>query len=137
MIQRIQTLWMLLASAAAAISFKFPFYSGTNKEGVASYNLLADKDHFVLMLVTIVVAVLPFISIFLFKNRTIQLRLCLVAMLVEAVLIFLYYRETTTFQTGTFSLTSILHPAILVCLFLAIRGINRDNKIIKDSDRLR
>jgi hypothetical protein len=42
-----------------------------------------------------------------------------------------------SFITGTYALTSILQVLILVFLSLAIRGINHDNKLIRDSDRLR
>jgi uncharacterized membrane protein len=139
MIQRIQSVWLLLASACAVLSFKLPFYSGTNKEGIPSYKLMADADHFALMLLTIVVAVLSLVCIFLFKNRTTQMRLAVVTMLVEMILLFLYYRETTTFMpgSGTYALSSILQVCILVFLFLAVKGINKDSKIVKDSERLR
>ncbi len=138
MIQRIQSLWLLLASACAFVSLKVPFYSGTNSANEASYRLMG-TENFYLMLMTIAIGVVALFTIFLYSNRTLQLRLCLLGMLMEAGLIFLYYKQTTTFVagTGTYSLTSILQLFILIFFFLAMRGINRDNKIIKDSNRLR
>ncbi len=137
MLQRIQSVWLLLASACAILSFTMPFYIGTNKEGIPSYKLLPDANHFVLMLLTIVVAVLSLVCIFLFRNRTTQLRITVVAMLVEVILLFLYYRESSSFLSGTYALTALLQLLILAFLFLAVKGINRDNKIIRDSERLR
>jgi hypothetical protein len=138
MIQRIQSIWLLLASICAFISLKMPFYSGTNKLNVPSYRLMG-TENFPLMLLTIAVAVVALITIFLYSNRKLQMRLCLLNIVLEALLIFLYYKETTTFVsgTGTYSLTAILQVLVLLFLFLAIRGINADNKIIKESNRLR
>ena len=130
MIQRIQTIWLLLASACAFISLKVPFYSGTNSQNVPSYRLLG-TENFYLMLLTIAIGVIALITIFLYGNRKLQLRLCILDILLEGLLIFLYYKETTTFiaGTGTYSLTSILQVLVLLFLFLAMRGIGNDNKI--------
>ncbi len=136
MIQRIQSLWLLLAAACAFVGFKFPFYSGTNAKGLSPYELNA-TENFLLMLTTIVVGGLALITIFLFKKRTLQLRFSLLGILLEALLIFLYYREVATFSGGTLSLTSILHSIIVLAFFLAARAINKDEKLVKDSDRLR
>ena len=138
MIQRIQSIWLLLASACAFISLKVPFYSGTNAVNVPSYRLMG-TENFTLMLLTIAIGVTALFSIFLYSNRKLQIRLCILGILLEGFLIYLYYRETTTFiaGTGTFSLTAILQLLILIFFFLAIRGISKDNKIIKESNRLR
>lgn len=136
MIQRIQSLWLLLASAAAFASYKFPYYSGTSQKGVADHQLNA-TENFLLIVVTGIIAVLALFLIFLFKKRTLQLRLCLLGIVLEALLIFLYYRELRTFSTGTLSLTSILQSIIIIAFFLAARAINKDEKMIKESDRLR
>ncbi len=136
MVQRIQSLWLLLASACAFASYKFPYYSGTNQKGVADYQLNA-TENFLLIAVTGIIGALALFLIFLFKNRTLQLRLCLLGILLEALLIFLYYREVKTFSTGTLSLTSILQSVIIIAFFLAARAINKDEKMVKESDRLR
>ncbi|MEP7255009.1 MAG: DUF4293 domain-containing protein [Ferruginibacter sp.] len=136
MIQRIQSLWLLLASACAFASFKFPYYSGTNAKGLSPYELNA-TENILLLITTVIVGGLALFNIFLFKKRTLQLRLCVLGILLEAVLIFLYYREVKTFTQGTYSLTAILHSIIVLAFFLAARSINKDAKLIKDSDRLR
>lgn len=136
MIQRIQSLWLLLASACAFATFKFSFYSGTKGIDITLHELNATES-FLLMLTTIAVGGLALVNIFLFKKRTLQLRLCVLGILLEAVLIFLYYREVNTFTQGTYSLTSILQMIIVLAFVLAARGINKDAKILKESDRLR
>jgi drug/metabolite transporter (DMT)-like permease len=137
MIQRIQTIWLLLAGIAALLTIQFPFYSGINDPLVTYHELTARSGGIVIMLATLLIAVLAFVCVALFKNRTTQLRLCVAAIIVEAVLIILYYKQVTTFTAGTYSLTAILHPIIIILFVLAARGINNDEKIIKDSNRLR
>ena len=136
MIQRIQTLWLLLAAACSAASFKFSFYSGTNAKGLAPYELKAGEN-FLLGLLTIAAGALALIILVLFKKRTIQLRLCVLGIVIEALLIFMYYNGVQTFSKGTYSLTALLQSIIVIAFFLAARGINRDEKMVKDSDRLR
>ena len=136
MIQRIQSLWLLLAAACAIATFKFPYYTGTNAKGLSPYELKADEN-FLLLLTTAAVGGLALITIFIFKKRPLQLRLCVLGILLEALLIFLYYREVKTFTQGTYALTAILHSIIVISFFLAARGIHNDQKMVKDSDRLR
>ena len=136
MIQRLQSLWLLLAAACAFATFKFSYYSGTKVNDLALHELNATGT-LLLMITTIAVGVLALINIFLFKKRTLQLRLCVLGIFLEALLIFLYYREVKTFTQGTYSLTAILHSIIVLAFVLAAMGINKDLKIIKGSDRLR
>lgn len=136
MIQRIQTIWLLLAAACAFATLKFPYYSGTNVKGVTPYQLTG-TENFWLLLTTVAVGGLALITIFLYKKRTLQLRLCVLGILLEALLIFLYFREVNDFTAGTYSLTAILHSAIVLFFILAGRGINKDERLIKESNRLR
>jgi len=136
MIQRIQSIWLLLAAACAFAGFKFSFYSGNKLTDTLLHELTASAT-FLIMLTTIAVGGLALVTIFLFKQRNLQRWLCVLGIVLELVLIFLYYRETTTFTQGTYSLTAILQAIVLAGFVLAIGGINKDSKIIKESDRLR
>ena len=139
MLQRIQTIWLLVAGICALLTIQFPYYSGINDPAVAvPYQQLNGKSGGILiLLVSITIAVLAFVAIGLYKNRKLQLRLCVIALLSEAVLIFLYYKKAANFTQGTLSLTAILHMCILLFIVLAAKSINSDEKLIKDSDRLR
>ena len=136
MIQRIQSVWLLLAGVCAFLSFKLPFYSGTNAKAAASYELNA-LENTLLTTVTILVGLLATAIILLYKKRGLQLRLCVLGILLEAILIFLYYREISTFTEGTYSLWAMLHSLIVLFFFLAAKAINKDEKLVKNSDRLR
>ncbi len=138
MIQRIQSVWLILAAACAFLSLKLPFYIGTNKAGVASYKLLGTENLY-LMFLTIAIGLLALIIIFLFKKRKVQIRLSVLGIMLELLLIFLYYLQVRTFlpDSGTYALSSLLHSCVVFFFYLAIRGIAKDAKTIRDSDRLR
>ena len=137
MIQRIQSIWLFLAAVCVFLTLKFSTYVGTNKDLIPS-TFLNGIATLPLIFVTLAVGILTLITIFLYKNRKLQLRLTILAVLLETGLIFLYYEEIQTFiGKGTFSITAILHVAVIVFLILAARGISSDNKLIKDSNRLR
>ena len=137
MIQRIQTIWLLLAAVFVFLTLKFSTYVGTNKDLIPS-TFLNGIATLPLIFATLAVGILTLITIFLYKNRKLQLRLTLLAVLLEVGLIFLYYKEIQTFVgKGTFSITAIFHAGVLLFLILGARGISSDNKLIKDSNRLR
>jgi hypothetical protein len=137
MIQRIQSIWLILASVCAFLSLKLPFYSGTGNIVPSQFQLLNGASHFGLLLVTVIIGMLAIFAIFDYKTRVRQLRLCAIGILLEGILIFLYYHFTSTFTAGTYSLTAILQAGVMLFFVLAIRGIQNDNKLVKDSDRLR
>jgi peptidoglycan/LPS O-acetylase OafA/YrhL len=137
MIQRIQSIWLLLASLLAFCTIKFAFYSGTDINNIPYQKLTGATGGFLILTVTILVGLLAGIAIFLFKNRNTQLWLCVGGIVAELLLLFLYYKQMSLYTQGELSLTSILHPAILLFFILAARGIISDKKLIQDSDRLR
>ena len=136
MIQRIQSIWLLLASVVSFLTLKLSFYSGTYLPDNL-YHQLNGTQNLGLMIVTIGLGILTLITIFLFKNRVTQLWLCIVAILLDVLLIFLYYQQTKDFSKGDYAFTAVSHVVIITALVLAARGINGDEKLIKDSNRLR
>jgi len=136
MIQRIQTLWLLLAGTCALAGLKFSFYSGTNAKGLSPYELNG-TENFLLILCTVVTGGLALFTIFLFKKRGLQTMLCILGILLEILLIFLYYREAGTFSKGTYSLAAILPLMGMVAFFMATRGIRKDERLLKETERLR
>lgn len=139
MIQRIQSIWLLLAAVCAFVGFKFSFYSGAVVEaGIPeTYVKVTGTSSIPLIIGTTAVGVLALITIFLYKNRPMQLKLSLAGIALQAILIFLYYNETKGFVRGTFSLTAIAQGLVPIFFLLAFKGISNDEKIIKESNRLR
>ena len=137
MLQRIQSIWLLTASVFAFLTLKFSTYSGTNKKLIPS-SFLTGTENLPMMLVTIAIGIIALVAIFLYNNRKLQIRLTVLAILLESVLIYLYYREIQLFVgKGAVSITALFHVLIILFLVLAARGISADEKLIKDSNRLR
>ncbi|MEO6327506.1 MAG: DUF4293 family protein [Ginsengibacter sp.] len=136
MIQRVQTLWLLLATIAVFLTLQFSFYSGTLISNNSFHSFIA-KDNFILMVLTSALGTTLLINIFLFKHRTIQLKISIIAIMVEILIIFLYTREIKQFSHGTLDIWAVFHLVTLVSLLLAASGIYKDQRLIKDSNRLR
>jgi peptidoglycan/LPS O-acetylase OafA/YrhL len=138
MIQRIQSVWLLLASIFDAITFRFPFYIGDWKKDTiqATIDLNAQLTT-PLTILTVLTGVLAFVTIFLFNNRKLQLRLTYVGMLLSVVLLVLYFLEIGNFYNGDMALWCLFYFAILLFYLLAARGIRKDQKLIRSLDRLR
>jgi peptidoglycan/LPS O-acetylase OafA/YrhL len=139
MIQRIQSIWLFLAAALNAVTFKFPFYAGDwLKDELPNtvVNLNAQTTIWNTTM-TVVAGLLAMAAIFLFNNRKLQLRLTYLTTVVTLGLLTLYLIQTGQFANGTISLWCIFYFAVLLCLILAARGISKDEKLIKSMDRLR
>ena len=136
MIQRVQTLWMILGSLAVFLTIKFSFYSGTFALD-NTYQTVTATDNFLILIITSALGTGIIINIFLYKTRSVQMRIIIAAILVECLIIFMYIRETHKFSAGNFNLWAALHLLIIVFLVFAAKGIYNDSKLIKESNRLR
>ena len=140
MIQRAQTLWLLLCTACALASLKISFYTGNILIGngaAVQYHELHGMENIWLNILTIAMAVLSLTTVFLFKQRKLQQRISMIILLMEIILIVVYYQLTKKFQDGSYSIGAILHPLIILSLIMALSGIRKDERIISESDRLR
>ena len=135
MIQRIQSLWLLLSAASSLAGLKFSFYSGMKENNV--FAELNGQSHFLLLVLSVAVALISLFALFLFKKRKQQMQLTLLALLVQLGAIAFYISQITTFVTGNSSLTSVFTFVVPVFLILAWLGIRKDEKLIKSMDRLR
>ena len=139
MLQRFQTLWLLLAAIFAFLTFKLPFYSGSKiVKDVIQPDIRLDASSQILILVlTGAVILCCFIAVFLYKDRKKQLTLTIINFILSIILLVLYFLQIQKFQTGIISLSCLFTLAIPIFLFLAARGIWKDEKLIKSLDRLR
>ncbi len=139
MIQRIQSVWLLLAAFSAALTYRFPFYSGnkTTTENKPEFEKLVASSHFLLLIFTAILVAGCIAIIFLYKNRKQQLWLTLAAAGLSALDIIIYFSQLKKFTDGTLSFSAAFSFAIPVLLLLAARGIWKDEKLVKSLDRLR
>ena len=154
MLQRKQTLWMLLAVICAALTFKFPFYSGNVLVGNNGHVMLgvtaapsigfgkdsASSGSVLILILTIVIIVGALYDIFIYKSRSKQLWITIGLIVLSLLNIFLYWRASqvpTHFMEGNYGLGALFPIAIPVFLVFAVQGIMKDQKLVKSADRLR
>ena len=130
MIQRIQSIFFLLSALASLlIIFIAPVLSNED-ELLYLYN-----DFPYLRLLLFVSAFISIYAIFQYKNRSKQRLLSSLSRLMITffyLVVLLVYREKFNFESGLFL---CIIPFLL--LFLASFFIKKDEKLIKDADRIR
>lgn len=150
MIQRIQTIYFLLAIILLALFF-IPAVSFVTTEGDTSSSqsmLLADgiyniSDHLVLLILVLLGGLLPLVALFQFKNRPLQVRLGKVAIFLLAGLlafaaIFLFVDMQAAGQMEvSFGFGFIVPVLCIIFLYLANRAAQKDEKLVRSADRLR
>ena len=140
MLQRIQTIWLLAASAAAFITLKLSFFSGNKYvDNVKTFEELNGMSNVILMILTVALAVASLIIIFLYKDRKMQLKLTIAAFALSLLNLFIYYLQIKKFipAEGKISITAIVAIIIPALILLAARAIWKDEQLIKSVDRLR
>jgi uncharacterized protein YacL len=140
MIQRQQTLWLLLATFAAIGSFMFPFVVGDEIRADNPMPVRATIDagsSFLLLLATGASLVISSVTIFLYKNRSQQVWLCAGGIVISLLLLFLYIKEMNKLRETVLALSAVLPVVILFSYIMALRGIRKDDKLVKSLDKLR
>lgn len=149
MLQRIQSLHLLVVAALSGVMFFLPLMWFAN-EGeqvymTALHLLVGDavigKTPIYLPILMGAATLLPLLTIFLFKRRMLQVRLCAV----EAVLLFgvlameamLYFGPQNSLDAGALQPASFAPVAALLFVWLAARAILRDELLVRSLDRIR
>ncbi len=145
MIQRIQTLFLVLVACSFGALFRLPFAASN----IAAANFMADKvfsvqDHLALSGITIFASGVSILTIFLYKNRKLQRKLVYFIILLAIGLgvssyILLKMDGGDAIKTaGIHAQAGIFLPvlSIILCL-LAGYYIGKDEKLVKSMDRLR
>jgi len=96
MIQRIQSVWLLLAAICGFATLKTSFYIGSIASEPA--NPVNAMSSVWLMILTIVAATVASLSIFMFKNRGLQLKLVIGAIALNLINLILYFLEIKNTQ---------------------------------------
>jgi hypothetical protein len=133
MIQRIQTIWLLIASAAAFSILKFPFYY-TPEPNALEINGAGQYSTLITLAFS---ACLSFISIFLYGNRMLQLKVTLVNFMLSGLIGYFIYTIVIAHPGGGFTLASAGLFLIPILQLIACYKIYQDDKMVKSADRIR
>lgn len=139
MIQRKQSLWLLLTVIIASLTLKLPFFTGNvlAADATKTYQILNAQYNLIILILTIVIAAFSLFIIFLYKDRNRQMLFCVFNLLLSFLLIYLYYKQTQLFFNGALSISALLVIVIPLTLIFALSGIYKDEKLIKSVDRIR
>ena len=140
MIQRQQTLWLLLATAAAVLTFMFPFATGeeiVKKTDMRQGTEIIAGSNFFTIILTVVSIGLSAVTIFLFKDRKLQVKLCLLGFFISIGTFAIYILDMKKLVTSTPALWAILPVIVIVSFFMSFRNIRKDEKLVKSLDKLR
>jgi formate hydrogenlyase subunit 3/multisubunit Na+/H+ antiporter MnhD subunit len=157
MLQRKQTLFLLLAAICGALTFLFPVETFTRGDQTYFFRttglFMADGTAVVdaalkvpfFIVIGFLAAVLV-VAIFLYRNRQRQITVVrAMSLLLVAVAVFLFitgnsvkaYLEQGGRVEEHFGVSAILPLVMVVLVFLAERGIRKDEALVRSADRLR
>lgn len=155
MIQRIQTVYLLLVSVFYVVTLFFPFASFMTVDGV-EYTLsfrgltLSDSDGWnwtmTTMWFSLIVAVIPaiaLVSVNLYRKRMLQIRLSvfnIVLMLGSYGLFFVVKAligNEIEYDVFSMNWTCVVPAICSILTYLAIRAIGKDEVLVRSLDRIR
>lgn len=137
--QRIQTIFLLIATFAS-ISYLFvPLVS--YPDGTQWFA----KNDIISAGIAIAISLISLFDIFLFKNRKLQMRLCVISILLSIALVIAVIYTTLDFLAPSNDMIGnkryefiIGIPFVIVlALFFARRNIKKDEDLVKSMDRMR
>jgi len=156
MIQRIQSVYLLLAALSSALMFAFPigwYYGSSNTIEFYVYRIIdhvpGNEQLFAgSLLIPLIILVgasllLPLLIIFDYKRLSRQLswiRIQLLLLMVMVALIFFVYNtrlNSLLSVEADFGFGMFLPLIAMVFSFLAMRAVQRDQKLLRSVDRLR
>lgn len=155
MIQRIQSVYLVLTFLLSVLFLSSEFFSFSNSGGtkiILDFNGLwkaAGTDepeptgnHYFLTIVFILIGLASIIDIFLFKNRRRQLMLAKIIIgftivSVGLTIFYLIYIPALYDVALLPGFRILIPPAVLVLCLLAHRRIRKDEELVRSYDRLR
>lgn len=144
MIQRIQTVYLLLSVIATVALFFFPVWTNGTVTEQVSIGSVGAGTHIFLMLFGGITTLIQVITIFLFNRRKRQITFCRISILLNIlflVLAFVLINQEKSISSD-FSIQDLRVGAVLpvlsvILLSLAIRNIRKDEALVRSMDRLR
>lgn len=135
MIQRKQSIYLLLATLLSVFAIFF------GKLWVSDNTWVRPKEDVILGLWFFILAILPFVAIFLFKNRKLQIQITNLVIGLNILLIGYLSFVLSNLPGGLMDSekgVGLLVPfGSIVLLIIANRLIRKDEKLVKSVDRFR
>jgi hypothetical protein len=142
MIQRIQTIFFLLAGLAFASVILLPFATSQQEHATIFQDRQYDIVDFPVLQVLAYVAILAVVTgIFMYQRRKWQIRIgyaVIILGIVTPIVAYLYFQSTDVTDVGIqLGPGSFMPIAAALLVLAAIRFIRKDEQLVKSMDRLR
>lgn len=140
MIQRIQSIWLLLAAIVMMLTFKWPFATGTTMvNNVLSPTKVYANTTVPTLLLAVAFIIINLVVIFLYNNRKLQMKVLAAAIVLGLLNVYLLYNNTSSLIDYTYSLSAVLPLFATGFVISAVHAIWQDDKKVTEmnSDRLR
>lgn len=160
MLQRVQTIYMLASVIALLTMHFFWLASFAMPEATFELNSMGlvctspgfetDQMNWLIFPLLVLMMAIPLVTIFLYKNRKLQLRLLIFATVLNALYYGVYFWQVSVYSDQIFALSvsktldetnNIIMLAMpllsIFCNIMAMRGVIYDIALIKGLERLR
>jgi len=147
MLQRLQSIYLLVAAILIAVFACFPAFEVTTTSGTFAYGAVRmgypGQTQPSLLLSTLVwgIFALAIITIFKYRDLRKQMQLCAILaaltislMITIGIMAYMYYRVGNPVSVTAFMLLPVF---ALIFFIMAYRGVKHDRKLLADSERLR
>lgn len=130
MIQRVQSLYLLGAAGLLFSMFFKDFFYGVES--------LKYMDYVPFMVLNIVTFILAFFSVFMYRNRIRQMRVCVLNMILllcyQGWILYMFF---TAVEGVKHSISAVFPVIAFIFTTLAFRGIKKDEILVQSSNSLR
>ena len=145
MIQRIQTVYLFLSALFTALLLFLPLAVGVTVWGwtdpASADSLSSGAVHWIAGGLSVLVLALALVTIFGFRNRPLQKKLCIVQVVLLLVVCGLLGWCLGSFaaplSAWSLSAASVFPVVSLILTLLAMRGISKDERLVRSLDRIR
>ncbi len=155
MLQRVQTVYLLAATVLMSLMLFLPL-AEIAAEGTGIYQVLS-KGWYIMseetaelamatwpvFILALALVLAPLINLFLYRSRKLQIRICVYSIILAFGLIgLIYYYFVVGFRQLDEPAYALRFPLVLpaifiILIYLAFRGIRKDEILIRSLDRIR
>lgn len=156
MIQRIQSLYLLVTAVLMCLMLVFPigrFLIGDDEFLLTAFKFGADQSDVIYYASTVYMGILivmsmaiSFFNVFCYRHRLLQIRLCFMNIVlmfgVQVFVAYYLYHATVSVDSVSggvtkYSLVGIFPLVGIILTWLASRGIMKDEALVRSLDRIR
>ncbi|MCG8409888.1 MAG: DUF4293 domain-containing protein [Bacteroidales bacterium] len=152
MIQRVQSVYLLVVTVLMATIFAYPYaelMSSDSQLFIFNFNGLSkfSEEGMYLKIVPpivllVVIVLIAFVSIFLYKKRILQIRLNIfnIVLMFGYLGLNYYYIQNFSKQLDgivSYKIVAVFPFVAIILTYLAVRSIGKDEALIRSMDRIR